>query len=108
MNEVIAFLGLGAMGAEMAGNLREAGYSLRVFNRSPARMQRFVEAGAVACRTPAEAAEGAGFVVSIVADDTATREVMLGKDGVVPAAGAGTIIIDSDRAAGSDLAAIGG
>src|SRR5690606_35887688 len=43
----------------------------------------------------AEAVDGAAFVVSIVADDEATRQVMLGREGVVASAAPGTIIIDS-------------
>ncbi len=91
----VAFIGLGAMGAPMAANLQQAGFSLRVFNRSAPRAAPFVQAGAVACASPAEAARGADFVVSMVADDVATREVMLGADGVVGAAAAGTVIVDS-------------
>ena len=95
MTETVAFIGLGAMGAPMAENLQKAGYSLRVFNRSPHRTQPFVNEGAVACRTPGEAARGAGFVVSMVADDQATRQVMLAAEGVVESAAQGTVIIDS-------------
>jgi 3-hydroxyisobutyrate dehydrogenase len=94
MTHSIAFIGLGAMGAQMAGNLQQAGHRLRVFNRSPQRMQPFIDAGAVGCTSPGEAARGAGFVVSMVADDLATREVMLGADGVIAAADPGTLIID--------------
>jgi 3-hydroxyisobutyrate dehydrogenase len=95
MTTTIAFIGLGAMGAEMAQNLAKAGFALRVFNRSPQRMQPLVAAGASACASPAEAARGAAFVVSMVADDQATRQVLLGSDGVVAAATPGTVIIDS-------------
>jgi 3-hydroxyisobutyrate dehydrogenase len=95
MSITIAFIGLGAMGAEMAGNLARAGHALRVYNRSPQRMQPLVAAGATGCASPAEAARGAAFVVSMVADDQATRQVMLGPDGVIPAAAPGTVIIDS-------------
>lgn len=94
MTTDVAFIGLGAMGALMAANLRQAGFALRVFNRSAARAQPFVEAGARACASPGEAARGARFIVSMVADDTATRQVMLGKDGVVDSASAGAIILD--------------
>ena len=78
LNETVAFIGLGAMGAHMARNLQNAGYRLRVFNRTPERMQPLVEGGAVACNSPGDAARGARFVVSMVSDDQATREVMLG------------------------------
>jgi len=91
----IAFLGLGAMGTPMAENLIAAGFPLRVWNRSPARTEPLVARGAQRCATPAEAVRGAAFVVSMVADDDATREVMLGADGVVAAAAAGTVVVDS-------------
>lgn len=91
----VAFIGLGAMGAPMAANLREAGFGLRVYNRNPARAAALVEKGATQCCSPAEAARGAQFVVSMVADDVATREVMLGADGVLAGAAAGTVIVDS-------------
>jgi len=95
MTTTIAFLGLGAMGAPMAHNLMAAGFALRVWNRSPARAEPFAARGAAVCATPAEAARGAAFVVSMVADDDATREVMLGADGVVGAAAPGTVIVDA-------------
>ena len=90
----IAFIGLGAMGAPMADNLLSAGFTLRVFNRTPARAAPLIARGARHCSTPADAARGADFVVAMVADDEATREVMLGADGVVAAAAAGTVIVD--------------
>ncbi len=95
MTTTIAFLGLGAMGARMAANLRAAGYALRVYNRDSAKARALAGEGAQACDTPAAAVQGASYVVSMVADDVATRAVMLGADGAVAAATAGTIIIDS-------------
>jgi 3-hydroxyisobutyrate dehydrogenase len=91
----VAFLGLGAMGAPMAGNLLDAGFALRVYNRDRSKTQALAARGATACASPAEAARGAQFVVSIVADDTATRAVMLGADGVLAGAAPGTVILDS-------------
>jgi 3-hydroxyisobutyrate dehydrogenase-like beta-hydroxyacid dehydrogenase len=94
----VAFIGLGAMGSRMAMNLHAAGHSLRVFNRSREKTKQFADKGIEVCDSPAAAAKGAEFVCSIVSDDVATREVMLGADGksgVVGAAAAGTIILDS-------------
>lgn len=92
---VIGFIGLGAMGAEMAGNLLAAGFPLRVFNRSRTRAEPFAARGATICASVAEVVQGAQFVVSIIADDDATREVMLGQAGVVACVAPGTVIIDS-------------
>lgn len=91
----IAFIGLGAMGAPMATHLISAGHTLRLHNRSAEKAHRLANAAAVVCNSPAEAAQGAEFVVSMVADDDATREVMLGVHGIVHGAGPGTIVLDS-------------
>ena len=91
----VAFVGLGAMGSRMAMNLHAAGHKLRVYNRDKAKTKPFAEKGIEVYDSPAAAAKGAEFVCSIVSDDIATREVMLGASGVVGAAAAGTIILDS-------------
>jgi 3-hydroxyisobutyrate dehydrogenase len=83
------------MGSRMAMNLHAAGFKLRVFNRDKAKSKPFADKGIVVCASPADAAKGAEFVCSIVSDDVATREVMLGANGVVGAAASGTIILDS-------------
>ncbi len=90
----VAFIGLGAMGSRMAANLHQAGFSLQVYNRDRAKAKPFQDKGAQVCETPAAAVKGASFAVSIVSEDNATREVMLGASGVVGAASAGTVILD--------------
>ena len=91
----VAFIGLGAMGSRMAMNLHAAGHRLKVWNRDRAKTRPFADKAIEVADSAAAAARGAEFVVSIVADDVATREVMLGASGVVGAAAAGTIIADS-------------
>jgi len=91
----VAFIGLGAMGSRMAMNLHAAGHKLRVCNRDRAKTKPFADKGIEVCDSPAAAAKGAEFVCSIVSDDIATNEVMLGAKGVVDAAAPGTIILDS-------------
>lgn len=91
----VAFIGLGAMGSRMAMNLHAAGHKLRVYNRDKAKTKAFAEKGIEVCDSPAAAAKGAEFVCSIVSDDVATREVMLGASGVIGAAAPGTIVLDS-------------
>jgi 3-hydroxyisobutyrate dehydrogenase len=91
----VAFIGLGAMGSRMAKNLQNAGFALRVWNRDPAKARRLTDAGARLAASPSDAASGASFVLSIVADDVATREVMLGADGILPRASPGTVVIDA-------------
>lgn len=73
----VAFLGLGAMGSRMAVNLLKAGHELTVWNRKPEAAQRLVASGAKSASSPREAAEGNEFVMAIVSDDAASRQVWL-------------------------------
>jgi len=71
----IGFIGLGEMGAAMVGNLLKAGHAVRVWNRTPAKAQPLAAAGARIVGSPGEAFAG-DAVVSMLADDTALREVI--------------------------------
>jgi 3-hydroxyisobutyrate dehydrogenase-like beta-hydroxyacid dehydrogenase len=90
----VAFIGLGAMGSRMAANLIAAGFKLQIWNRDKAKARPLADKGASVAASLAEAVKGAEFVVSIVSDDVATREVMLGSGGVIAAAAPGTIVLD--------------
>ncbi|MEQ5840168.1 NAD(P)-dependent oxidoreductase [Paraburkholderia acidicola] len=71
----IGFIGLGEMGTAMVANMLKAGHRVRVWNRSPERAQPLAQAGAQVVATPAEAFAG-DAVFSMLADDTALREVV--------------------------------
>ncbi|MCB0834903.1 MAG: NAD(P)-dependent oxidoreductase [Bacteroidetes bacterium] len=73
----IAFLGLGAMGSRMAANLLKAGHAVTVWNRDTEKTKPLVAQGAVAADTPRAASTGSEYVISIVRDDDASREVWL-------------------------------
>jgi 3-hydroxyisobutyrate dehydrogenase-like beta-hydroxyacid dehydrogenase len=90
----LAFIGLGAMGGAMAGHLLAAGYRLRVYARRAEAMRPFVERGAIACASPADAARGAQFVLTNVTATNDVEQVLLGADGVIETAAPGTIVID--------------
>ncbi|MGF1529481.1 MAG: NAD(P)-dependent oxidoreductase [Candidatus Competibacterales bacterium] len=92
----IAFLGLGAMGAPMAMNLVKAGHPVTVWNRSGAAAEPLVAAGATAAPSPREAALDAEFVISMVSDDQASREVWLDdSDGALAGLAARTVAVES-------------
>jgi 3-hydroxyisobutyrate dehydrogenase len=95
MGEDVAILGLGTMGAGMAANLLKAGFSLNVYNRTSAKAQALIGAGARFASTPAEAAKDASVIISMLADDAASREVWLGQDGALGAAKEGAILVES-------------
>lgn len=75
--KTVAFLGIGAMGDRIAKNLLNAGYNLRVWNRTPERCKSLVEGGAILCASPKEAAQAADIVIAMLSDDRASREVWL-------------------------------
>ena len=79
---VVAFVGLGAMGARMAGRLLGAGHEVVVWNRTAEAATPLVELGAELAETPAEAAGRVEAVLIMVADPGALGAVTEGPEGV--------------------------
>lgn len=77
---IVAFLGTGLMGAHMVRNLLKAGFSVRAWNRTPAKAAALEPDGAVVCATAAEAVTGADLVVSILSDGAASAAVQAQAD----------------------------
>lgn len=73
---VVAVLGAGTMGAGMVRSLRRAGLPVRVWNRDGAKARALADAGAVALDSPAEAADGAGVVLTMLHDAEAVTDVI--------------------------------
>lgn len=90
----VAFIGLGIMGLPMATNLVRAGYSVRGYNRSPAKIHRFVDAGGEAAWSIDEAVAGADVVITMLPDSPDVEAVVLGDGGVLDSARPGTALID--------------
>ena len=90
----VGFIGLGRMGHGMAGRYLDAGFSLAVWNRSKAKAEDLIARGACWASSPAEAADGAEAVVTMVADDAASRAVWLGKEGAAGKMKAGSLAIE--------------
>jgi 3-hydroxyisobutyrate dehydrogenase-like beta-hydroxyacid dehydrogenase len=95
----IGLIGLGLMGRPMGMNLLKAGHSLTVWNRTPARAQELVAAGAVLAKTPREVAAASDILLTIVSDPPALESVLWGNegknDGALGGLKAGSIYIDS-------------
>jgi 3-hydroxyisobutyrate dehydrogenase len=90
----VGFIGLGRMGHGMAGRYLDAGFSVAVWNRSKPKAEDLIARGARWAASPADAADGADAVVTMVADDEASRAVWLGKDGAVATMKAGSLAIE--------------
>lgn len=89
----LGWIGLGIMGAPMAGHLRAAGHELFVTTRRqvPAAL---LEAGALACRTAAEVARQADVVFLMLPDTPDVEQVLFGPDGVAASLTEGKTVVD--------------
>jgi 3-hydroxyisobutyrate dehydrogenase len=90
----VAFIGLGRMGHGMAGRYLDAGFSVALWNRSKAKAEDLIARGARWAASPADAADGAEAIVTMVADDAASRAVWLGENGAAATMKAGNLAIE--------------
>lgn len=111
----LAFIGLGKMGLPMAARLIAAGFVVRGFDPAAEAREGFEAVGGSACPSAAEAATGAGAVITMLPDGHIVRRVVLdGPDPVGAAMAPGAVLIEmsssaplSTRALGEHLAAAG-
>jgi 3-hydroxyisobutyrate dehydrogenase len=104
----ITFLGLGAMGSRMAINLIKAGHEVTVWNRTATAASSVVAAGARQADTPKHAAQGADFVIAMVRDDEASRQVWLDPDtGALTGMAKGAVGIESSTLSPDWVRALG-
>ena len=89
----IAFLGTGLMGAPMARRLIQAGFSVTVWNRDPAKVAGLVAEGAIQAQSPTEAVQGVDVVFTMLTNGDAVAEVLFDK-GVADALSKGAAVID--------------
>jgi 3-hydroxyisobutyrate dehydrogenase-like beta-hydroxyacid dehydrogenase len=89
----VACLGLGRIGAGIAGSVQNAGYRLVVYNRTPQKTQPLVAAGATAARSPREAAAEADVLITCLMDDRSVLDNMTGEDGILAGMRPGAIHI---------------
>ena len=95
----VAFLGMGVMGAPMAGHLAAAGHDVTVYNRTAARAEAWTKAhSGASAATPAEAARGAAIVFACVGNDDDVRSVVYGDDGAFAGMESGAILVDHTTA----------
>jgi 3-hydroxyisobutyrate dehydrogenase len=106
--ERVAFCGLGIMGGPMAANLARGGFELSVWTRTAEKAARFAsEHGARAGATPADAADGAEALVTMVPDSPEVESTLFGADGAAGALASGAVAIDMSTIAPTAARAIG-
>ena len=94
----VSIIGLGVMGAPIARHIASAGHALTIYNRTPTRVDAWVEANpalpVTIVRSPAKAAQGADVIVTCVGNDDDLSDVVLGPQGVFSTIRRGAVFID--------------
>ena len=90
----VAWIGTGVMGGPMCRHLIDAGAGMTVSNRTRAKAEALLQAGASWAETPREAAQAADLVFTIVGYPNDVREVYFGPDGIIAGVRPGTVLVD--------------
>ena len=104
----IACCGIGGMGEPVARRLMSAGHDVRVWNRTAAKADGLVAAGAARATSPRAAATGAEVVITLLADPAALAAVTEGDDGVLAGVGPGVTLIEMSTVGPSAIARLAG
>lgn len=92
--KTIGFIGLGIMGRPMARNLLTAGFTLRLYARKPSALEGFNDPKITLCDSPKDVAHGSDVTIVMVSDTPDVEEVILGENGIIFGAKAGSTVID--------------
>ncbi|TSA48143.1 MAG: NAD(P)-dependent oxidoreductase [Deltaproteobacteria bacterium] len=90
----IGFIGLGTMGKWMALNMLKAGFAMRVYDINPAPVEFLVGQGAVAAKSPADAAAAVDWLFLSLPDTELVEKVIFGENGVAEGAKPGLVLVD--------------
>ena len=90
----VGFIGLGRMGAGMAGRLLAAGHTVTVYNRTPEKAQKLIRQGGKLASTVAQACQG-DAVITMLANDAAVENLVLGPEGVTSTLRPGSVRVSS-------------
>ena len=90
----VGFIGLGIMGQPMALNLIKSGHSLAVYGRRAETMEPLKAKGATACSSPKDVASRSDITIVMVSDTPDVEQVVLGDNGVIHGAKAGSVLVD--------------
>jgi 3-hydroxyisobutyrate dehydrogenase len=90
----VGFIGLGVMGAPMAGHILRAGYPLTVYNRTASKCEHLARDGAGVASSPSELARQCEVVITMVSDSPDVEQVVAGREGVIEGIQPGSVVID--------------
>src|SRR5580692_11148205 len=90
----IGYIGLGVMGGQMVSRLLEKGHTVTGYNRTRSKAQWLVDKGMRWADSPADVAQAADFIFTMVTNASALEAVAEGPDGILSSIGKGKILID--------------
>ncbi|AIK35444.1 NAD-binding of NADP-dependent 3-hydroxyisobutyrate dehydrogenase family protein (plasmid) [Bacillus pseudomycoides] len=93
-NLVVGFIGTGVMGKSMAMHTLNAGHSVLVYNRTPAKAEELIKQGAIFEETVSELASKSDVIITMVGYPQDVKEIYLGEEGILHKAKKGTYVID--------------
>jgi 3-hydroxyisobutyrate dehydrogenase len=94
MAHTLGFIGLGIMGMSMARNLLKAGFPVRVWNRTAAKMETLAGEGATTAASPADLAAQCDVIFICVSDTPDVQAVVLGEHGLLHGVRPGALVVD--------------
>ncbi|BDX21514.1 2-hydroxy-3-oxopropionate reductase [Polynucleobacter sp. TUM22923] len=89
----LGFVGLGIMGAPMAGHLVNAGHDVFIHTRSKV-PEELIKSAAIVCESPADVASKADIIITMVPDTPDVEKVLFGDNGIASGLSKGKIVID--------------
>jgi 3-hydroxyisobutyrate dehydrogenase-like beta-hydroxyacid dehydrogenase len=92
--ESVGFVGLGAMGAGIAGRIGAAGHRMTVWNRTPSKAEPLLEAGMSWGDTPSAVAASSDLLFTILTDNRAIEATAGGEEGILAGLRPGTVWAD--------------
>ena len=106
-NKNIGVIGAGSMGMAMALNLQDKGYQVAIRDIRAEIENSARNSGLTVCKSPADIATHADFIIIMVVNAKQTTEVLYGDHGVTSAGGAGKTVLLCPTIAPEDTEAIG-
>ncbi|MES2482038.1 MAG: NAD(P)-dependent oxidoreductase [Pseudomonadota bacterium] len=92
--ERIGFIGLGEIGEPMAARVADAGYAMRVYNRTASKAAPFAARGIEVAASAADVARGSDIIFLCITNADAIEQLVFGPEGIAAGARPGQLVVD--------------
>jgi len=90
----LGYVGLGAMGSQMADRLMTKGHKVTGYNRTKSKADWLVQKGMMFAESPRAVCQAADFIFVMVTNSASLEAVANGPDGLLPGLSKGKVVID--------------